>query len=353
VDKVEAPEMANHSLPATNPTVLFRRRDGIYASDLLVTAIGWLDFFNWLAEHPSDRAVICASLQIAARPADVMLTLFTAMGLLKSKDGMYTLTDLAEEHLVNRSPWDLGPYFSSLKERPICQDILEALKTDKPFGWASRQDEDEWAMAMEREDFAETFTAAMDSRGAYLAPLMAKVLDCRNHRRLLDIAGGSGIYACAVVSEYPHLEAAVLEKPPVDRVAYAAISKRGLTERVSVIAGDMFNDVLPPDFDVHLYSHVLHDWNERTVQTLLQKSFEALPPGGLVAIHDAHLQADKTGPLAVAEYSVLLMLSTPGKCYSVGEMQSMLEAIGFTEVKYLPTTADRSLILARKPDPIH
>ncbi len=119
--------------------------------------------------------------------------------------------------------------------------------------------------------------------------------------------------------------------------------------RVAVIAGDMFQDALPPGFDLHLYSHVLHDWDEVAVQTLLQKTFAALPPGGLVAIHDAHLQADKRGPLAVAEYSVLLMLSTQGKCYSFGELQGMLETIGFTGSQYLPTAADRSLILAQKP----
>ena len=202
---------------------------------------------------------------------------------------------------------------------------------------------------MEREDFAQAFTASMDSRGAYLAPAMAKALNCENHRRLLDIAGGSGIYACAVVTEHPHVEAVILEKPPVDKAARLAISRRDLSERVSVVAGDMFEDPLPMGFDVHLYSHVLHDWGEKDAHTLLQKSFDALPAGGLVAIHDAHLWADKTGPLEVAEYSVLLMLSTQGKCYSIGEMERILEEFGFVDVTHLPTVAYRSLILARKP----
>lgn len=340
-----------HSLlsPATDPTALFRRRDGLYASDLLVTAIGWLDLFNWLSKHSSNREVVCSQFLLAARPVDVMLTLFTAMGLLRVKSGVYRLTELAKEFLVERSPWDLSPYFSSLKERPICQEILEVLKTDKPFGWASKQDEQEWARAMEREDFAERFTAAMDSRGGYLAPIMAKVLDCTNHRRLLDVAGGSGVYACAVIFEHPHMEAAVFERPPVDKATSFAIAKRDLADRIAVIAGDMFQEPLPPDFDVHLYSHVLHDWNEVAVQMLLQKSFEALPPGGLVVIHDAHLNADKTGSLAVAEYSVLLMLSTQGKCYSIGELYTMLEAVGFKNPTNLPTAAHRSLILAEKP----
>ena len=48
---------------------------------------------------------------------------------------------------------------------------------------------------MEGEDFATKFTAAMDCRGVYLGPAMAQKIDCTGHHRLLDIAGGSGIYA--------------------------------------------------------------------------------------------------------------------------------------------------------------
>jgi hypothetical protein len=51
----------------------------------------------------------------------------------------------------------------------------------------------------------------------------------------------------------------------------------------------------------------------------------------------------------VAEYSVFLMLSTQGKCYSVGELQTMLETLGFTGLTHTPIAAHRSLILAQKP----
>jgi acetylserotonin N-methyltransferase len=110
----------------------------------------------------------------------------------------------------------------------------------------------------------------------------------------------------------------------------------------------MFADVWPADFDVHLISNVLHDWDEPEVRTLLAKSHAALPRGGQLIVHDAHINADKTGPLHVAEYSALLMNITEGKCYSVREMQSYLNAAGFDWVDYQPTAVGRSFILARK-----
>src|ERR1051325_8058875 len=41
-------------LPSTDPTSIYRYRDGLYAVDLLTAAISHLDFFTWLNQHPSD-----------------------------------------------------------------------------------------------------------------------------------------------------------------------------------------------------------------------------------------------------------------------------------------------------------
>ena len=68
----------------------------------------------------------------------------------------------------------------------------------------------------------------------------------------------------------------------------------------------------------------------------------------MLAIHDAHINAEKSGPLPVAEYSVILMHSTEGKCYSVAEMNGYLAEAGFVEMEHHPTAADRSVIIARK-----
>jgi cyclopropane fatty-acyl-phospholipid synthase-like methyltransferase len=182
-----------------------------------------------------------------------------------------------------------------------------------------------------------------------LGQAVAKQLDLSQHSHLLDIAGGSGIYACSVVAAHPHLRATVLEKPPVDEVAHNAIAQRGFTARVSVVAGDMFADPLPDDCNVHLISNVLHDWDEPVVKALLAKSFQTLPPGGMVVIHDAHINADKSGPLHVAEYSALLMHATEGKCYSVGEMDAYLKETGFVQMKSAPTAVHRSIITATRP----
>jgi hypothetical protein len=93
---------------------------------------------------------------------------------------------------------------------------------------------------------------------------------------------------------------------------------------------------------------VLHDWGVAEAKELLGISHKALAKDGMLIIHDAFINADKTGPLPVAEYSALLMHSTQGKCYSVGEYAEMLSEAGFEPGPYADTAADRGFMTAMK-----
>jgi len=313
----------------------------------LITAALELDFFTWLSAHPSGIDQICAHYGFKERPVDVMITLFASNGWVSCETGIFRLTAIAEEHLCAGSEWFLGPYYASLHDRPIARDYLEVLRTDKPAGWSGDKASFDWHQAMEQEDFARKFTAAMDCRGRYLAQALAKKLDLTRRTKLLDIGAGSGIYACSIAAQHPHLRAVVFDQSPVDRVAGKLIEERGCADRVEVTTGNMFEG-LPAGCDVHLYSNVLHDWGTAEVKKLLEISHAALPAGGLLIIHDAFINAKKTGPLHVAEYSCLLMHSTQGKCYSTGEYAEMLNQVGFVPGEYQDTVVGRGLMVATK-----
>jgi hypothetical protein len=135
----------------------------------------------------------------------------------------------------------------------------------------------------------------------------------------------------------------------VDQVASLLIEKRRYAGAVSIVSGDMLTQALPTGHDVQLYSNVLHDWDVPVLKRLLVSSHASLDPGGMLLVHDAHINADKTGPLAVAEYSAMLMHACEGKCYSIAEMERLLIEIGFADVRFIPTAANRSVITATKP----
>jgi SAM-dependent methyltransferase len=276
-----------------------------------------------------------------------MLTLLRSLKLVGRDDfGVYSLTQLAREYLLRESPWSVAPVFAALKDRPTCIDMLQVLRTGQPMTFGAAGD---WASGMSDETFAELFFAAIDSRNAYLAHAVARELDLTGFRRLLDVGGGSGIYSCALVRRNPDLIATVFEKHAVAAVATRAIARRELSDRVNVLAGDMLAEPLPTGYDMHLYSNVLHDWDEKQVLHLLRSSFKTLEPGGRVVVHDALLDESGAKPVAVAQYSVLLMAVTAGRCYGVSEVRDLLSEAGFEEITHTGTVVHRDLVTAVKP----
>jgi predicted O-methyltransferase YrrM len=330
--------------PITDPLPLYRMRDGLMAADLFAAAVSHLNLYTWLAQHPSTLGAICAQFSLQLRPADVLMTLSAAHGLVTQAGGVFHLTARAREHLVEGSPFCLKPYYDTLKQRPQTLEFLEVLRTDRTANWSSAH-ANAWAEAMENEAFADQFTAAMDCRGVLLGPALARALDLSGHRAVLDIAGGSGIYSCALAAHNPHLLVTVFEKAPVDRIAHRAIARRGYGDRVSVKGGDMFSDAFPEGFDVLLLSNVLHDWSDATARALLEKAARAVPEGGLLVVHDAFLNPEKTGPLPVAQYSALLMHSTEGRCFSTAEIRQWAEPLGLEWRGHHATAVDRSILI--------
>jgi predicted O-methyltransferase YrrM len=334
--------------PSHDPLQLYRYRDGLYAVDLIAAAVVHLDLFNWLeARGSATLDEICAHFGFHERPVDVLMSLLRCNGLV---EGGFSVTDKAREFLLAESQWDVTPYYASMKDRPVCLDFVKVLRTGKPANWASDENLDDWHEAMETEDFARSFTAAMDCRGALLGHKLAMDIadELAGRSNVLDIGGGSGIYACALVANHAHLRATVLEKPPVDAVAREYIERRGFAGRIDVVAGEMFTDAYPPVCDVHLFSNVLHDWDKPEVRKLLAQSHATLPRGGLLVVHEAFLNDDKSGPLPVAEYSAVLVSVTQGKCYSTGEMRELFEEAGFEWIRHRDTVIDRGYILGRK-----
>lgn len=337
-------------LPSSDPTALLRYRDGLYAVDLLTAAITEYGLFDSLRERPGNIAQICARFGWHERPADVLLTLCLCNGLLdRDDDGVFYPAPAALEHLCGSSPWNLSPYYASLRDRPVVGDFVRVLESGRPAHWSGLDEAGgDWHGSMLREDFARTFTEAMDCRGVYLGKKLADTLSdhLEGARRVLDIGGGSGVYACALIANQAGLDGIVYEQAPVDAIAREKIVLRGLADRVRVETGDMFSDPLPEDCDLHLFSNVMHDWGGEEIRALLRRSREWIAPGGKVLVHEAFLDPDKRGPLPVAEYSCILAHSTQGRCYSWAEMEHFLAETGYRSLGYRATAGDRGVVIA-------
>jgi hypothetical protein len=307
-----------------------------------------LKLFALLAQGPRTTAEVAVALRIAPRPAETLLTMCAALGLIRDRDGRHALTELAEDYLLDDSPTAFGGYLDLLKASASVYSyagVKRAVLADAPQAYEGQ----DWVKSHEEQAaLARDFTRAM--HGAAAAPALAwpDAVDLSGHRLMLDVGGGSGAHSIGATRRWPALRALVLDIAPVCEVAAEFVAAYGLRDRIGTRVLDMWADPFPPA-DLHFYSMIYHDWPPSRCLTLTRRSLDALPPGGRLIVHELLLDDDRPGPVAVASYSVAMLLWTEGKQYSGRELAAMLAEAGFADVEVKRTFGYWGLVTGRKP----
>jgi hypothetical protein len=308
-----------------------------------------LKLYPLLADRPRTIPEVCDALGLKPRPAEALVAVSAALGLLEEADGRYSLSATAEDYLLEGSPTYFGGYFDMMIRNYAMyayESVKAAVLADTPQLYGG---EEAFASHREREDRARTYTRAMHGTSMAAALAWPERVDLSGHRRLLDVAGGSGAHAIGSAQRWSDLEVVVLELAPVCSLAEEFIARHGLQDRVRTQAGDMWADPFPPA-NVHFYSQIYHDWPPDRCEFLTRKSFDSLAPGGLLIIHEMLFDDRKTGPFATAAMNFNMLLQyAAGRQYSGRELAAMLAEAGFDEIRVIPTFGYYSIVVGRKP----
>ncbi|KAI3839612.1 hypothetical protein MKW92_041404 [Papaver armeniacum] len=166
-----------------------------------------------------------------------------------------------------------------------------------------------------------------------------------NLKSLVDVGGGTGTTAHAVVGAFPHLNCMVLDLPNV-------VANLQGTSNVVFIGGDMFESI--PHADAVLLKFILHDWSDKDCVRILTMCREAIPSreeGGKVIIIDAVIEEDKKKQEAddsITEtqllFDIMMMAVVNGKERTEKEWEKLFTDSGFTDYKITRVQGFRSFI---------
>jgi SAM-dependent methyltransferase len=322
---------------------------GVYAMPAILVAHE-LGLFPLLATQPRTVAEVGQALGLRRRPAEALLAVCAAAGLVSAQAGRHALLPLAERFFLPESPAYFGGYWDLMIQNAglyTFESIRQAVLTDAP------QVERISGLAPSPESKAQrlrALTRALHSRGADSAMTWPGRVDLAGHRVFLDLGGGSGVHSIGVLQRWPHLRAIVFDLPSVCALAAEQVAQRGLEARIHTQAGDLWDPAPFPFADIHFYSEVFHNRAPEQCVRLLAKSFRDLPPGGRLLLHEMLFDDGLAGPLPVAAANLnMLLWSREGRQYSVPDLTGMVSAAGFLEVRLLPAGGYFSLLSARKP----
>ncbi|MDB9516907.1 methyltransferase [Roseofilum reptotaenium CS-1145] len=304
-----------------------------------------LKLFPLLAQQPRSIAEICQSLNIESRPAFAMLSVLVSVGLVEEQAGNYSLTPLAEDYLLASSSTYVGGVLDSMIANDTVVFSFESLKRAVLTNSPQFQGFETFEQQM---DLARLFTRSMHSHSMAAALAWPKAIDLSGYKQLLDIGGGSGTHSITAILKWSALKAIVLDLQPVCEVAKEFIAQYGLENRIQTHSSNMWEEQFPVA-DCHFYADIYHDWTPEKGRFLTQKSFDSLPSGGRLIIHEMLYNDSKFGPQTVANYNFTMLVTMQGQQYSGRELSTLLSEVGFVDVEVIPTTGYWSIVTGCKP----
>ncbi|MGI9333322.1 MAG: methyltransferase [Gammaproteobacteria bacterium] len=125
------------------------------------------------------------------------------------------------------------------------------------------------------------------------------------YHRLLDIGGNSGELALRLCARNPRLVAVVVDLPVVCCLGERHVSAHAEASRIRFQPANALCDPLPADADLVVFKSFLHDWPAEGATRLLQRSVEALAPGGTLVVFERAPFGEVPGPLPFAAAGLL------------------------------------------------
>jgi len=291
----------------------------------ILTAAAELDAFSVLCKRPMTAKTLAGKLNSDIRATTILLDALAALGLLTKKDGKFSVPAEVAEILTETGPGNILP---GVRHLGNClrrwSQLARVAKTGEP---ADRQP----SIRGEADDIA-AFIGAMDN---FSVPLIGQVIDRLRpltFKHLLDIGGGPGTWTIAFLRAVPGARATFFDLPDVIPLARRRITQAGLSDRVSLVAGDFYNDDLPAGADFAWLSGVAHQNSRQQNRALFARIYAALQDDGVLVIRDVVMDESRTKPVAGALFAVNMLVGTEsGGTYTFDEFHEDLSDAGFSE----------------------
>ena len=232
--------------------------------------------------------------------------------------------------------------FAQMFGLPVFWETFEALahsvQTGQP-ATSAHFPEGFWAYLAQRPDAGQVFNAAMAGKAGGAVHGILGAYDFSRFSSIGDIGGGSGHLLRAILDTVPSATGVLFDLPHVIDAASGIIS-----ERLTVQAGDFFQDALP-SCDAYLLMEIIHDWGDDESVVILQAVRRAAPPDARLLVIEAIIPEDP-GPDWSKMLDIHMLTLLGGKQRTQQEYCALFTQSGFRFVREVDTGAGISILEA-------
>jgi hypothetical protein len=136
-------------------------------------------------------------------------------------------------------------------------------------------------------------------------------------RRVVDVGGSHGTLLAYLLTTASQAAGVLFDRAEALNDAPAVLSAAGVTDGVELVTWDFFASV--PQADVYLLSQILHDWDDKSSQTILRRCHEASEPGRLLVF--TYVLTEEADPPHPYLMDLMMMTVEGGKERTLPQMR--------------------------------
>jgi hypothetical protein len=193
------------------------------------------------------------------------------------------------------------------------------------------------------EETSERFQLAMKAGNLFFEHV-PEVVDFAG-RTFADIGGGIGQLTAAILAAVPDAHGTLLDREHVVPVAAGNLAASVGLDRVTLVAGDMFESV-PRGRDVYLLCRVLAGWDDEAVTRVFRRCREAMagPSARLVVLERVVVDEDPT--VLPSLWDLHLLMTNGGRHRTVEEFTALLDRAGLDVERVADLPAETTALVA-------
>lgn len=319
-----------------------------YEPALILEAAVRLGVFDVLDERPLTLGEVVERTALSERGLRALLNALVGLDLLLRYGDRYALTEEGAAFLVSTKPTYQGYMCRHVSRHllPRWMRLTDAVRSGRPVQAVNEQPD---GAAFFREFVEDIFPMSYGAARALAAEL--GVSGATQPVSVLDLAAGSGVWGVALAEASPQVSVTAVDWPAVLPVTRRIADRHGVGHRFRFVAGDLLEADFGRGHAVATLGHILHSEGEQRSRRLLHKTFNALAPGGTIAIAEFVPEEDRTGPAGALIFAVTMLVNTEsGDTFTFGEIAAWLRAAGFTDVRELEAPGPATLVMASRPE---
>jgi hypothetical protein len=230
----------------------------------------------------------------------------------------YALTPESSTFLVSTKPAFCGALLRHSAEQvlPNWMQLSEVVRTGRPARAANLEQEgSEFFGQVVEALFPMSYPAAL-KLGEHL-----ELSKCTRPFSVLDLAAGSGVWGIALATLSPHVIIRAVDWTGVLKITAKVAAQHNVAERIALAPGDLLEADLGSGHQAATLGHIIHSEGAERTKRLLGRTFDALAPGGTIAIMEFLPNDERTGPPQALIFAVSTLVSTEhGDTFTFGEI---------------------------------